>query len=105
MERLKPLEHKFKAMFFKMLSPLLKKGKADFTPLDGRKIRKVLFLRPEKIGDMVISLPVFDGLHKFFPDIKISVLGSPKNFSLVKNDPRFDKIFLYRKSILNWAHR
>ena len=99
MGNLKPLEHKFKAMFFSLLSPLLKKGKANFTPLDGTKISKVLFLRPEKIGDMAISLPVFDGLLKCFRDIRISVLGSPKNYPLIKNDPRFDKIFLYRKSI------
>ena len=99
MELLKPLEHKFKALFFKTLSPLLKKGRADFSAIDGTKISKVLFLRPEKIGDMVISLPVFDGLHQSFPDIKISILGSPKNFPLIKDDPRFNKIFLYRKSI------
>ncbi|MCH8027317.1 MAG: glycosyltransferase family 9 protein [candidate division Zixibacteria bacterium] len=99
MEHLKPLEHKFKALFFKTLSPLLEKGRANFSSIDGAKISKVLFLRPEKIGDMVISLPVFDGLHQSFPDIRISILGSPKNLPLIKDDPRFDKIFLYRKSI------
>ncbi len=99
MERLKPLEHKFKALFFETLSPFLKRGRADFSSIDGAKISKVLFLRPEKIGDMVISLPVFDGLHKSYPDIRISILGSPKNLPLIKDDPRFDKIFLYRKSI------
>jgi ADP-heptose:LPS heptosyltransferase len=99
MERLKPLEHKFKALFFKSLSPLLRKGQKDFVPLDGTKINKVLFLRPEKIGDMAISLPVFDALHKSYPNIRISVLGSPKNFPLINDDPRFDRIFLYTKSI------
>ncbi|MCX6834211.1 MAG: glycosyltransferase family 9 protein [candidate division Zixibacteria bacterium] len=58
---------------------------------------KVLFLRPEKIGDMVISLPVFDALRARYPHMKVSVLASPRNYVLVKNDPRFDRIFLYRK--------
>ncbi len=99
MERLKPIEHKFKALFFKVFERALKRGAADFRPIDGARIQRVLFLRPEKIGDMVISLPVFDGLKKAYPHIKISVLGSPKNYALIKNDPRFESVFLYTKNI------
>jgi ADP-heptose:LPS heptosyltransferase len=97
MNRLKPVEHKFKALFFSFFKRLLKKGRQEFQPLDGRTLKKVLFLRPEKIGDMVISLPVFDGLKKHFPHVQISILASPKNYALIKEDPRFDKIYLYRK--------
>jgi ADP-heptose:LPS heptosyltransferase len=100
MEKLKPIEHKFKALFFRLFEKSLKRGSADFRPLDGSQMKKVLFLRPEKIGDMVISLPVFDGLIQFYPHIKISILGSPKNFPLIKNDPRFERIYLYSKSAL-----
>ncbi|UCG62696.1 MAG: glycosyltransferase family 9 protein [Candidatus Zixiibacteriota bacterium] len=95
---LKPLEHKFKALFFSVFRSFLKKGRKDFRPLDGNSIRKVLFLRPEKIGDMVISLPVFDGLRRRFPHIKISILGSPTNQAIIKDDPRFDRIYIYRKN-------
>ncbi len=97
MNRLKPLEHWFKAFFFNVFKKLLKKGQADFKPLDGNQIRKVLFLRPEKIGDMVISFPVFDGLKKHFPHIKIAILGSPTNYAIIKDDPRFDTIYIYKK--------
>lgn len=95
--KLKKLEHGFKAFFFGTFKLFLKKGQKDFVPLDGSKLRKVLFLRPEKIGDMVISFPVFDGLKQHFPHIKISILGSPRNLPIIKNDPRFDKIYLYTK--------
>ncbi len=100
MNRLKPLEHKFKAFFFSSFKRLLKKGQKDFKPLDGNAIRKVLFLRPEKIGDMVISLPVFDGLKQRFPHIKVAILGSPTNYAIIKDDPRFDRIHIYRKNPL-----
>ncbi len=100
-DRLKPLEHKFKAFFFQVCRSFLKKGQKDFVPLDGNKIKKVLFLRPEKIGDMVISFPVFDGLRARFPHIKIAILGSPTNFQIIRNDPRFDKVYIYRKSPLH----
>jgi ADP-heptose:LPS heptosyltransferase len=100
MERLKPLELGFKAFFVKMFSFVLETGRPHPAPLDADKLSKVLFLRPEKkIGDMVISLPVFDGLKKNYPHIRISVLGSPKNKALIKDDPRFDRVFMYRKNV------
>ena len=97
MEKLKPVEHKFKDFFFFFFRFLLKKGRKDFTPLDGNKLKKVLFLRPDKIGDMVVSLPVFDNLKKTYPHLELSLLCSLRNYALVKNDPRFAKIFLYKK--------
>jgi len=99
MNKLKPIEHTFKAVFFALSKYFLRKGAKEFKPLDGHSISKVLFLRPEKIGDMVISFPVFDGLKKHFPHIKISILASHRNDTIIKNDPRFDKIFLYRKNL------
>ena len=99
-EPLKPLEHKFKAFVFSIVKLFLKKGQEDFTVLDGNAIQKVLFLRPEKLGDMVISFPVFDGLKKHFPHIKIALLGSPKNYAIIKNDTRLEKLYMYTKNPL-----
>ncbi len=99
MDKLKPLEHKIKALFFSLIKHFLKRKREEFTPLKGDKLNKVLFLRPEKIGDMVISFPVFDGLKEHYPHIGISVLASPRNDAIIRNDPRFDKIFLYRKNL------
>jgi ADP-heptose:LPS heptosyltransferase len=50
---------------------------------------------------MVISFPVFDGLKERFPHITIAILGSPTNYQIIRNDPRFDKIYIYRKSPLH----
>ncbi len=99
MRKLKHVEHGFKALFFRSFRHLLRRSRDGFTPLDGGQLRKVLFLRPEKIGDMVISLPVFDGLKSRFSHIEISILASPRNLALIENDPRFSRIFLYRKNI------
>ncbi|MDH4156440.1 MAG: glycosyltransferase family 9 protein [candidate division Zixibacteria bacterium] len=99
-DTLKAAEHRVKALFFALFRVLLKKGRSGQVPLDGRKMRKVLFLRPEsKIGDLVISLPVFDALHRHFPGIRIAVMCSPRNVALIEEDPRFERIFLYRKNL------
>ena len=100
MSALKPLENGIKAAVFRLCRIFLRKGRADLEALDPAGVSKVLFLRPEKIGDMVISLPVFDSLRDRFPHIKISVLASPRSIPLVKDDPRFDKVFIYRKRLI-----
>lgn len=100
MEAFKPLEHKFKAFVFALFKIFFRQGQKDFKAIDGNKVQKVIFLRPEKIGDMVISFPVFDGLKKYYPHISIAILGSPRNRAIIKNDPRFDKIYMYQKSPL-----
>ena len=97
MGKLKYAEHKFKAMVFSLFRPMLKRGPERFSVIDGTRIMKVLFLRPEKIGDMVISFPVFDGLKKHYPHIQISVVGSPRNYAIISDDPRFSHIYLYHK--------
>ncbi len=103
MSKLKSLEHKFKSFFFGVCRGLLKKGRPGLEKLDGHKMQRVLFLRPEKIGDMVISFPVFDALREKYPHVKMSLLGSPVNFSIIKDDPRFEKIFLYRKNLSDFG--
>jgi ADP-heptose:LPS heptosyltransferase len=99
MGKLKAVEHKFKESVFGLSRRFLKRADRNFRPLDGTKLSRVLFLRPEKIGDLAISLPVFDGLKRAYPNIAISMLASPKNVELIATDPRFERIYLYRKSL------
>ncbi len=97
---LKGFEHRIKAAVFALSRILLKRGRPNNGTIDAEQVKRVLFLRPEKIGDMVISLPIFDALKDRFPHIEISVLASPRSLSLVKDDPRFDKVFVYRKRLI-----
>lgn len=95
---LKPHEHKFKAFVFILCRLFFRHGQKEFAPIDGNSIKKVLFLRPEKLGDMVISFPVFDGIRKHFPHLEIAILGSPRNRAIIQNDKRFSKIYMYLKN-------
>lgn len=95
----KRIEFKIKDSFFYIFQLLLKKGKTDFKIPDGNKLRKILILRPDRIGDTVCSFPLIDSLRESFSQLKISIFASSKNYPLIKNDPRFDKIFIYRRNI------
>ena len=95
---LKPIELKLKFWLADASRLLLRRGRPDLGILDGRQMERVLFLRIDKIGDMVITFPAIDALKEHFPHLRISILGSPTNWPLIADDPRFDEIFLYRKS-------
>lgn len=97
---LKRLEHWIKATVFRLCQVFFKHGRPHDGPIDTTQVKRVLFLRPEKIGDMVISLPIFDALKEKYPHISISILASPRSLSLVKDDPRFDNVFVYRKRLI-----
>lgn len=99
MDKLKPFEHGIKALVFRACASFLKRGQKEFTLLDGTTLHKVLFLRPEKIGDMVISFPVFDGLRLKCPHIEQSILGSPRNRAIIADDRRFARVFMYHKNL------
>ena len=97
---LKRFEHGIKRVVFALSRLYLKKGR-EFTPIDPTKISKVLFIRPEKLGDMVISLPVFHNLKRLYPHLKIYTICSPKNIAIIKEDGCVEKNFLYTKNIFH----
>lgn len=82
----------------RVLKPFLKRGRSDLTCAP-EQWQKVLFLRPDKIGDTVISLPVFQALRERFPNLQIHVMGSPGNRSLLEHDNRIDKLYTYTKRL------
>lgn len=97
---LKKLEHGFKRLVFALSRLYLKKGR-EFATIDPAAIQNILFIRPEKLGDMVISLPVFHNLKRLYPHINIYTISSPKNIAIVKEDAVIEKNFLYTKNFFN----
>ncbi len=61
------------------------------------KIERIILLRQDKIGDMVVSLPAIRAVREKFPDAKIALLVSERNSQIVKYEREIEKIF-YRKA-------
>lgn len=59
--------------------------------------RSVLFLRYDRLGDMVISTGLFRLVKEQFPGIRVHVLASPSNSGVIRNDPNVDGTSVYRK--------
>ena len=67
---------------------------------DLKKTSKVLMLRYDRIGDMIITTPVFRELKRAYPDIELNVLASSINYEIIKNNPYIDNIYLNNKNNL-----
>ena len=65
-----------------------------------KNTRNILFLRYARIGDMVITTPVFRELKLAYPEINISVLASKLNRGVLVNNPYVDKIYTNHKNNL-----
>ena len=74
------------------------KDQLDF--IDFNNIKSVLFLKYDKIGDMVVCTPVFRELKKACPHMQISVLASKINQDILSNNPYIDKIYIYNNNCL-----
>jgi len=75
--------------------------------LDKSKIKKVLVVSLSNIGDLVMTFPVIDILKRDLPAARIDLVVDPKGESLVRGNPNFGKIHIYRKKapgfvLLKW---
>lgn len=60
-----------------------------------KKINKVLFVRLEHIGDMVLATPVFETFKKNNPKVEVTVLCRELTVPIIENNPYVDKIITY----------
>lgn len=62
---------------------------------DKNDLRNILFLRHDRVGDMVLSTPVFKALKRSFPAARLTVLASEANKAIIENNPNVDEIIVY----------
>ena len=63
-------------------------------PLDFKKIKSVLVIRPDRLGDVVLSTPVHETLKKEFPHLHISALVDNAQAGLLEDNPNIDRVFV-----------
>ena len=60
---------------------------------------KVLFIRQDRIGDVLISTPLFAALNRRYPGIVLDVLLSRNNHFVLANDRHIRKRWVYTKRL------
>lgn len=59
---------------------------------------KLLITRHDKIGDFVVTLPLFKAIKEQYPQVELYALVSKINFDFAKNIPFIDGVLLYDKN-------
>ena len=60
---------------------------------------KILFIRQDRIGDVLISTPIFASLKAHYPSAIVDVLLSANNHFVLANEPLVRKCWIYQKKI------
>lgn len=82
-----------------LLAPFLRPGDpARCGRIVPAQLRRVLIVRPQKLGDAVVTLPVADALRTDAPGVRIDYLASERSRMVLAGDPRFDRVFVLRKA-------
>jgi lipopolysaccharide heptosyltransferase II len=63
-----------------------------------RNIGSILFIRVVRVGDMVLSTPAFRAIKAALPKVHLTVMASPANASIIKNNPDVDDVLVYDRS-------
>ncbi len=72
------------------LSPLGGEGQ-------GEGARRILVTRTDRIGDLVLSTPVFEALRLKFPKAYLAGLTFLENREIIEGNPHLDEVILYDK--------
>lgn len=73
----------------------------NFTSEQGKI--KILFIRIDRIGDLVLSTPAIKAIKETYPGSKLVVLASRTNCSLLENNPYVDHTVIYDPSKNLWT--
>ncbi|MFQ6103764.1 MAG: glycosyltransferase family 9 protein [Candidatus Glassbacteria bacterium] len=65
---------------------LLFRNKPKSGSVKPEEVRKILILRLDQLGDMIVSTPLFRALKRRLPGVEIGVFGGPDNLSVIQND-------------------
>lgn len=60
------------------------------------EIKSILFLRHDRIGDMVLSTAALKALREGYPHAKVTVLASKSNHEILMHNPNIDEILIYK---------
>ena len=64
------------------------------TKVDKEKVKKILLIRIDRIGDVVLSTPAIRAMKKTFPDSQIDLLVNSYTKELLLNNPHIDNLII-----------
>jgi len=67
-------------------------------PFQAQAVHKILFIRIDRIGDLVLSTPALRAIKEACPASHLTVLASPSNRGILDHNPRVDEVIVFRRT-------
>jgi ADP-heptose:LPS heptosyltransferase len=96
---LKTIENANKAFWYKWVFKPLFRNKPFVGKLDISKCKRLLLIRRDNFGDMVITSSFFTMLKDLNPKVKLDLIASVKGKSVAEFDERLEYVFAYNGGI------
>lgn len=91
------LEAAARSAFLRAVVAVRARGSAGPLPDWAARPHRVLFLRDDRVGDMVVSLEIMRAIAESFPTITLDVLASPRNAALARGLPWIGEVLVNRR--------
>jgi len=85
-------------LVYPLLRLAFQNSQSDQT-IDLQTIQRILILRYDRIGDIIVTTPIFRKLKVLNPRLEIGVIASEANASIISHDPNIDHVHILKK---NW---
>ncbi len=77
---------------------ILGRVRDDPGPVDWSRVKSVLVVRSDNIGDVVLSTPCLEALRRALPQAKIGVMVCGLTADVVRDNPFVDRVHVYHKA-------
>jgi heptosyltransferase-3 len=65
---------------------------------EGPRLLRILVIRPDRIGDVILSTPVFEVIKRHYPNSKITVMVQAAVAPLIRGLPSVDEVMIFDPS-------
>ena len=90
------MTRQLKDLLWKLLGIFLTKTlKQSSKSFNLEKIKSVLIIRPDRLGDVVLSTPVYASIKKSFPNIRLTVLIKKGQKEILQSNPHIDRVIVF----------
>jgi ADP-heptose:LPS heptosyltransferase len=95
---LKRLERAWRTLWIRVLTRLMSRGGTQDPPDWSARPYRVLFLRHDRIGDMILSTGLLRAIAHSHPTIRLDVLASPRNAGVLRENPHVHSVIVFQRT-------
>ena len=97
LQRFKGMERGFKTAMIRVLAAVLPTPAARVPPQWSTRPHRVLYLRYDRIGDMILATGIIEAIVRAHPSVTVDVLASPANAAVLRGNPHTGQVVIFEK--------